>query len=236
MLLARQVLREETAMLPGLGRTLLPGPEGFHPKLDLWRLNPSYAPLQVMRRLAAALPDEPQWKALIETSARLIIETAPHGFAPEWAEFQAGQGFRPDTQTRAEGSYNAIRVYLWAGMLSAADPLRQTLLDRFRPMAAYVAARGAPPEHVNTQAGTSGPNDGNAGFSAAIAPLLQASGKPDLAGAQTQRMHSLAAKEPPDYYSQVLSLFGIGYLDGLYRFEADGRLVPAWIATCPAAR
>jgi endoglucanase len=34
----------------------------------------------------------------------------------------------------------------------------------------------------------------------------------------------------------VLMLFGLGYLDGLYRFDAQGRVVPAWTSACPAAR
>ena len=42
------------------------------------------------------------------------------------------------------------------------------------------------------------------------------------------RMVELAAEQPLGYYSQVLALFALGHLDGLYRFEADGALTPAW--------
>lgn len=234
--LARRIVREETAVLPGLGRTVLPGPVGFRLEPGAWRLNPSYVPLQVMRRIAAALPEDAEWKALTETSARMILGTAPRGFSPDWAEYREGNGFRPDAATKAEGAYNAIRVYLWAGMLPAGEPLRDALVDKFRPLADYVAAKGYPPERVDTQAGTFGPNAGNAGFSAAVAPYLAAAGRADLARAQAQRNRGLAAREPPGYYSQVLTLFGLGFLDGRYRFDADGTLVPAWTAACPAPR
>jgi len=235
-LMARRVMREETAVLPGLGRTLLPGPVGFHPSPDLWRLNPSYVPMPVMRRLAAALPEESGWQALVETSAKLIVDTAPKGFSPDWVGYQKGRGFVPDTQTLANGSYNAIRVYLWIGMMAPRDPLRTTALQAFRPMADYVATHGHPPEHVDTQAGTFGPNAGNGGFSAAVAPYLAALGQDGVAAKQVSRARTLAAQEPFGYYSQVLALFGLGYLEEHFRFEADGTLVPAWDATCPATR
>lgn len=236
-LVARRVLREETAVLPGLGRTLLPGPVGFHPAPDTWRLNPSYVPLPVMRRLAAALgAEDGGWKTLVDTSARMIVDTAPKGFSPDWVIYRKGHGFQPDTQTQAGGSYNAIRVYLWAGMTAPRDPSRTSVLHAFRPMADYVVAHGHPPERVDTQAGTFGPNAGNAGFSAAVAPYLAALGLGDAARAQASRTRTMAAQAPLGYYSQVLALFGLGHLDGHFRFEADGTLVPAWKSTCPATR
>lgn len=234
--MARNIVREETASLPGLGRTVLPGTVGFKTAPDVWRLNPSYVPLQLMRGMAGALPDQPEWNALLGTSARLVNETAPRGFSPDWVEYRAGHGFAPDAQTKAESAYNAIRVYLWAGMLDPADPLRAATLRTFVPLADYVAAHGFPPERIDTQTAMPGPNAGNAGFSAAVAPYLAALGRTDLATAQAARTRSLAKQAPLGYYSGVLALFGLGYLDGLYRFDANGRLVPAWTSTCPVPR
>lgn len=235
-LLAQRVLSEETAVLPGLGRTVLPAPVGFHPKDDVWRLNPSYVPLQVMRQLVVALPKQAEWQAVYESSRRVVTETAPHGFSPDWVLYQRSKGFLPDDSSKAESAYNAIRVYLWAGMLAPDAAKRQSVLDTFRPLADYVAAHGAPPERVDTQTGMPGSHDGNAGFSAAVAPYLAALGRADLAQAQVQRVHSLAQQEPLGYYSQVLALFGLGFLDGHYRFNADGAVIPAWTTTCPATR
>ncbi|RDI99563.1 cellulase [Dyella solisilvae] len=233
-LLARNILDHETAVLPDLGRTLLPGSVGFHPQDDLWRLNPSYVPLQVIQRMATALPAQAEWKELRGSSKRLVTETAPHGFSPDWVLFRRGHGFLPDEQTKAESAYNAIRVYLWAGTLAQDAPDRAGVLPTFQPLADFVAAHGYPPERVDTQTGTAGSNAGNAGFSAAVAPYLAALGRNDLAQAQTQRTRTLAQQQPLGYYSSVLALFGLGYLDGLYRFNADGAVVPAWTTTCPA--
>lgn len=233
--LARSIVAKETAILPGLGRTVLPGPVGFHPQEDVWRLNPSYVPLQVMHRLASALPEQAEWKAMVESSTRLVTETAPHGFSPDWVRYQRDQGFRPDDASKAESAYNAIRVYLWAGMLAPDAPSRSAALAAFHPLADFVAAHGFPPERVDTQTGTPGDHAGNAGFSAAVAPYLAALGRHDLAQAQAQRTRTLAHEDPLGYYSQVLALFGLGYLDGHYRFDADGAVVPAWTSTCPAA-
>lgn len=233
-LMARRILREETAVLPGLGRTVLPGTQGFRLSEHRWRLNPSYVPMQVMRRLATLLPDEPAWQQLVASSARLMLDTAPRGFAPDWVEYQPGRGFLPDAQTHAESAYNAIRVYLWAGMLASDEPRRAALLRTFTPLADYVAAKGFPPERVDTQTGQPGPNAGNGGFSAAVAPYLAALGRAGQASAQARRTRELAQREPPGYYTQVLTLFGLGYLDGQFRFARDGALVPAWESGCPA--
>lgn len=233
-LMARRIVREETASMRGLGRTVLPGPVGFALADGRWRVNPSYVPLQVMRRLARLLPDEPGWDQLAASSLRVIVETAPRGFSPDWAEYDNSRGFLPDSATRAESAYNAIRVYLWAGLLAADDPQRARVLQQFVPLADYVAANGHPPERVDTQTGQPGPNAGNAGFSAAVAPYLAALGRADQARAQVRRTRELAAREPLGYYSQALALFGLGYLDGLYRFAGDGALLPAWKSGCPA--
>lgn len=234
--MARNIVRLETAVLPGLGRTVLPGPVGFTIGKDGWRLNPSYVPLQVMRRFALALPQASEWKTLLATSAKLVNDTAPKGYSPDWVEYHAKGGFAPDEQTHAESAYNAIRVYLWAGMLAADDPLRPGTLATFTPLADFVGAHGFPPERVDTRTGTPGPNEGNGGFSAAVAPYLAALGRADLANAQVERSRTLAQKSPPGYYSSVLMLFGLGYLDGLYRFDAQGRVAPAWTSACPTPR
>ena len=233
--LARRVLDEETASVPGLGLTLLPGPAGFHPAADVWRVNPSYSPPQVLRGIATRLPDDARWPRLLASTARVLTDTAPHGFAPDWALYRAKQGFAPDPQTQAESAYNAIRVYLWAGMLDPRDPLAPTLLAHFAPFADFIDVHGAPPEKVDTTNGNAGPNMGNSGFSAAAVPFLDARGEHALADAQVARAEQLDRATPIGYYSSVLSLFALGWRDGRYRFAADGSLNPQWSSTCRAA-
>ncbi|MGU7779723.1 cellulose synthase complex periplasmic endoglucanase BcsZ [Burkholderia sp. PU8-34] len=235
-LLAKRVLDDETAMVPGLGVTLLPGPVGFRLGNELWRVNPSYSPPQVIRGLGARLPDDRRWAALAASTGRVLLDTAPKGFSPDWALYRAGAGFAPDPSTHAESAYNAIRVYLWAGMLDPADPLAAPLLARFAPFADHIAAHGAPPEKVDTTTGVAGPNDGNGGFSAAAVPFLDARGQHALADAQAARVDTLARQSPPGYYTSVLTLFGFGWRDGRYRFAADGTLDVHWQEQPCAAR
>ncbi|KVN25858.1 endoglucanase [Burkholderia stagnalis] len=235
-LLAKRVLDDETASVPGLGLTLLPGPVGFRLANDQWRVNPSYSPPQVIRGLGARLPDDRRWASLAASTARVLLDTAPKGFSPDWALYRAGAGFAPDVATHAESAYNAIRVYLWAGMLDPADPLAAPLLARFAPFAEHIAAHGAPPEKVDTTTGAAGPNDGNGGFSAAAVPFLDARGQRALADAQAARVDTLARQSPPGYYSSVLTLFGLGWRDARYRFGADGTLDVRWRSRPCAAR
>jgi endoglucanase len=232
--LARHIAEQETATVPGLGLTLLPGPQGFHPNSDEWRLNPSYMPLQVLHGLAGQLPADARWQRLTESASTVLMGTAPQGFAPDWARYRTGQGFLPDSDTQAKGSYDAIRVYLWAGMLDPAQAGAKTLLARLTPFADYIAEHGAPFESVDTTNAQVN-QTGNAGFSAASVPFLTALGRSAAADAQAQRVQSLEAKDPLGYYSSVLALFGLGWRDGLYRFNADGTLHVRWRSACSGA-
>ncbi|AVG17562.1 endo-1,4-D-glucanase [Chromobacterium vaccinii] len=227
-LLALRIAREETTDLPGLGPTLLPGRYGFS-KPGLTRLNPSYLPPQLMARMAHALPGS-NWAALRGTSQRVLLESAPAGFAPDWIGYR--NGFVADDASKASGSYNAIRVYLWAGMLAPDAPERAALLARLKPMARQVAKTGLPPETVDTRDGKV-QGSGPIGFSMALLPFLQAQG--DQAALQTQllRVEAMPLSERPDaYYDHVLTLFGQGWQQARYRFKANGELVPAWEGAC----
>lgn len=231
-LLAARILKEETAELPGLGRTLLPGPRGFHPQADLWRLNPSYVPLQLMRRLAALYPKS-EWRKLVPTSVEMIVRGSPRGFAPDWLAYKAGAGFQADPDSGGIGSYNAIRVYLWAGMLAENDPARPVLLKALAPMARATADQGTPPLETRTrEGGTQG--SGPAGFSAALLPFLAASGAQEALKQQRLRLEAKAPLARNDnYYDQVLTLFGQGWSERRFRFGRDGSLIPNW--TCASA-
>jgi len=226
--LAARIVREATAELPGLGPTLLPAPRGFVEEGDRWRLNPSYTPLQVMHRLAVTT-EQPVWTRLAASALRVMQESASKGFSPDWTVYDANrQVFLPDTKgkEKGQGGYNAIRVYLWTGLLHPQAQGRAMLLRAFAPMARFVRERGYPPEFIDTQTGeATGPAP--SGFSAALLPFLHASGEVEALRLQQAR---LQAREPrPDaYYDQCLALFGQGWMDGAYRFAADGRLLPRW--------
>lgn len=232
-LVGARVLRAEVVEVPGLGMSLLPAPVGFvdGPR---YRLNPSYVPLMLLRGLAQAHPQQ-GWEALIPASRRLIVDSAPQGFSPDWALWTQDAGFAPDPLTRGIGSYDAIRVYLWAGVLAPDDPDRPALLRALRPMAEYTQQHGAPPEKVHVSAARF-ENAGPGGFSAALLPMLDALGLHAARDAQRARLDALRQHDATRYYDQVLRLFGEGAIEGRYRFAADGRLQPRWETACARAR
>ncbi|WP_298209705.1 cellulose synthase complex periplasmic endoglucanase BcsZ [Acidovorax sp.] len=226
-LLAARVLREETADIPGLGSTLLPAPKGFVQPNDRWRLNPSYTPMHLMHWLAASGFD-PQWKKLADSSLKVIRGSSPKGFTPDWTVYDAKQGFLVDTEgkEKGQGTYNAIRVYLWAGVMHADAPGRKALLQTLAPMARYVREQGYPPESIDILTGQA-PTPAPSGFSAALLPFLRAVG--DDAALHSQRMRLEARPlRPKAYYEQVLALFGVGGFEGQYRFTTTGQLLVRW--------
>ncbi|MDA4604227.1 glycosyl hydrolase family 8, partial [Enterobacter hormaechei] len=69
------------------------------------------------------------------SNLRLLLETAPKGFSPDWVRYEKGSGWQLKTDKPIIGSYDAIRVYLWVGMLNNAYQQKAPLLARFKPMA-----------------------------------------------------------------------------------------------------
>nr|WP_244850287.1 cellulose synthase complex periplasmic endoglucanase BcsZ [Caballeronia sp. SL2Y3] len=233
--LATQIVKQEVADLPGLGPMLLPGPQGFRTG-QLTRLNPGYLPLPVLRGLAQDMPDGP-WTKLAQNAAKMIRITSPRGYAPDWAAYQAsGNGqFVVDPKNGDVGSYDAIRVYLWAGMASPGDPLARPWLDALGGMRASVAQTGFPPEKVSTMSGAAS-GEGPLSYWAALAPYFKALNDERGLGLARARLEALAAPpvagREPVYYDRVLGLFGGGFIDGRYHFDDLGRLVPMWRSAC----
>ncbi|KQQ82853.1 1,4-D-glucanase [Xanthomonas sp. Leaf131] len=222
-----QLMRQqEVVTLPGMGAMLLPGRAGFVED-QRWTLNPSYLPIQVLRRCANADPKGP-WAVIASNAARVLRDSAPVGFAPDWTLWD-GTRFSPDPKRGNVGSYDAIRVYLWAGMLDAGEPLRATLLQDLSGPADLLAAQHPFAEKIDTTRGV-GTGTLPAGFSAALLPYLSALGQPALLKAQAQRIPAAAqpAAAALPYFERTLALFGQGWLENRFRFAADGRLLPAW--------
>ncbi|VXC71600.1 endo-1,4-D-glucanase [Burkholderia sp. 8Y] len=233
--LATQIVKQEVVDLPGLGPMLLPGPQGFRTG-NVTRLNPSYLPLPVLRGLAHEMPDGP-WTKLAQNAAKMIRVTSPRGYAPDWAAYQAGANgqFVVDPKNGDVGSYDAIRVYLWAGMASMSDPLARPWLDALGGMRQSVAQTGFAPEKVSTMSGAAS-GEGPLSYWGALAPYFKALN--DERGLGLARTHLEALAAPPGagrepvYYDRVLGLFGGGFIDGRYRFDENGRLVPTWRSAC----
>ena len=229
-LVANRILLKETLDVPGLGVVLLPGVAGFTPSPTRVRLNPSYVPLQLLHWFVSHSND-PRWASLLKSSQQLLLKSAAKGYAPDWIIYDYDKGFLPDSEKGSIGSYDAIRVYLWAGIMSRDDANRSILLNALSPMAKLVEKRGHPPEFVNTLTGVAD-NDGPTGYSAAMEPLLQASGRSKAAEEQLQRLSEQPVAEN-SYYDQVLALYALGWHDNLYLFDSLGNLTPRWMSSCP---
>ena len=229
------VVAREVSDLPGLGPMLLPGAAGFVLPGDRGvRLNPSYLPLQVMRRFSSAGISGP-WDKVAASSIRTLRESARGGTIADWILYRPRRGFFPDPVHGSVGSYDAIRAYLWIGMLSDQDAAQPELANALGGLLRHFKETGKLPERIDVISGRAG---GNApiGFYAALMPLARAAGDEKSFKALQDRV---AASEknglygnPPAYYDQNLILFARGFLDGRFSFDADGTLHTAWERQC----
>lgn len=229
--MAQRILAEEVVLIPGLGATLLPGPTGFV-EHQTWRLNASYVPIQLLRAIARH-SHEQVWEQVLLSSQKMILASAPHGAASDWIDYRVKDGFATDAQTRGIGSYDAIRVYLWAGMLPQSDPWSKPLTRQFAPVVTLASQRPAPPESFDTNT-MSTQGDGSIGFSAALIPMLARARAADAVQRYRLRVTTGALQDDQHYFSDALSLFGAGWMDGRYQFDRSGDLKPQWTTPCDA--
>ncbi|MEZ2293334.1 cellulose synthase complex periplasmic endoglucanase BcsZ [Variovorax sp. RCC_210] len=238
-------VRDEVVSLPGLGRMLLPWPKSVA-TAPAWRLNPSYMPLQLLRYFQQADPAGP-WHEVTDNTLRMFGAVTPKGFAPDWCAWsQDERAFVADPVKGVTGSYDAIRTYLWAGMLSDKDPARKMLLLNLRGPRVLLADHQPVPEYVDT---VTGAVRGMAplGFAGAMLPYLKAAGETDALAAQVARVPGgRVVAVPPNpntppvtppvaplpYYEQCLLLFGQAWLDGRYEFGRNGQLQTSWRTLC----
>ena len=252
------IARQEVAELPGFGMMLMPGPTALFNHKGTWTLNPSYVPLFIFERFSAIQPSGP-WGAIAMNIPRLLKQSSRHGFAMDWVDYipsdgfypaagpgsqptpppsqkgmqKAGQTNDPQNASPALGSYDAIRVYLWAGMLGEGQT-RTDMIGSLSGMGSYLANHGAPPEKVS-ELGIPLGQDGPVGFSAALLPYLRAFPNAEKAAAQ-QRIRMSVQMDPttglygkdPAYYDQNLVLFATGFLDDRFRFGLRGELKVEW--------
>jgi endoglucanase len=225
----------EVIELPGFGMTLLPGETGFHTTPDTWLLNPSYLPLPLLTRFAVIDPQGP-WAGIAANLPPLLEKSTRNGFAMDWVSYSPRDGFqpasRPGSSAMPGGSYDAIRVYLWAGLTHPETKWHAQILNAVPGMANYLATHGIPPEQINA-AGMIVGADAPVGFSAALLPYLGANGAKLALAAQSARV--MAQIDPvtnlyvkPTYYDENLSLFGLGTSQHTFAFDRTGELQVRW--------
>jgi len=228
--LLAQIRRHEIAQAGSAGQVLLPGAIGFMLDRGRFRINPSYMPAFIFRYLAATDPEGP-WQDVWDGYMRMAPQVFSAGVAPDLFVVDSMGSVMPDTERTPSGSYDAIRVYLWAGMSGRSSP---DMIKMLSPYAALIRKFGTPPEKVNPLTAEAIKADYSPiGYSGAVLPFLSVLG--DKATLDRQRDRVLAAAvrakqgEATNYYDQVLILFGKGWLDGQYRLDDQGRLHPRWM-------
>ena len=225
--LGELILNKESMEVSGLGLSLLPGHTGFVLNNGAVKLNPSYVPPFMMARFANAWADDTRWSQIYLASQQLLLETGKTGSYPDWVLYNNGAMSLPEDEQR--GDYDAIRTYLCIAMTSKNDPTVAALLKQLSPMAALLLKRQNMPEWFEPMNGKFSGERGPAGFQAAMAPFLQTIGMPELAKkfhAQSLKTSNQEAWLKYGYYNGALSLFGQGYMDGLYRFNTLGEFMP----------
>ena len=232
--LERCIRAQEVKDIPGLGPMLMPAPYGFLTSDGFYQLNASYLPVQLLLGVSNHVPKSP-WSQIAETAPRVITSSAPAGFFLDWIAYRPGEDFSPDPVPPGEpcASYDAIRVYLWAGMLPTGYPAQNELLASSYGMTRYLRRNSAPPAEVSPNGQVKNAS-GNAGFSAALLPFLAATHEPGPFKQQEQRLRDALSPatglygSKPRYYDQNLALFATGWLDGRFRFDEKGLLRVSW--------
>ena len=204
----------ETAYLPGLGPMVLPAPSGFDLGKDKWKLNLSYLPLQLIHRFIKE-GNPILWRGVLQSTVSLLEQSASNGIVPDWIIYEQGLKIRSDNKQSPTDriGYDAIRVYLWAGMLADDDPLKKTITRTLSTDCTRSIVKTANP----------------AGFNTALAPLLKATRQYDCLN-QLRKTVNHAWKDnllgsPALYYNQNLSLFALGWLERRFTFTRDGNLI-----------
>ncbi len=212
------LLKKDVRRVKNLGAVILPGRTGFEHADGSVKLNPSYAPLFILSRFAE---EDDFWRDVRDGSLRMLLRSAPDGFAPDWATFDKdGRLAAIDDEDNGIGSYNAIRTYLWAAMTT--DAGGAALVRRFEPMVKAAELLGRPPEKVRL-ADLTFNRPGNAGFAGCVLMLAMMTGH----DATANRLRTALAAHDirrDSYYTNVLALFARGLDEGRYAIDAAGQL------------
>jgi endo-1,4-beta-D-glucanase Y len=232
--LSNSIMQLEVVDIPGLGPMLLPGPTGFKTSDGWYQLNASYLPIQLLLGIAGHMRSS-RWRQIADLVPLVVEGSSAKGFILDWIAYRPFDGFstQPSPVSPPFASYDAIRVYLWAGTLSPATPGRERIFAASWGMSTYLEQNAQPPASVG-ETGQVTDIRGNVGFSAAVIPLLVSLKRPGPLQRQQLRLQSAKNARtglygtPPRYYDQNLALFSLGSSEKRFYFDEHGRLGVNW--------
>jgi endoglucanase len=210
------IAKYEVVDLPNLGKMLLPGKEGFKVDDKTWRLNPSYMPIQILRYFDSRDKEGP-WAEIASNTVKMIEASVVRGVVPDWVTYKSKVGFVDDIKAGHVSSFDAIRVYLWWGMLNKEDPFFLRMKNLLKDVPQFELNNRFLPEKILARTGD---EEGVApsGFVGALAPY------------RFNFFEQYPTQSWPPinfdlgYYNSVLNLFGFGWLERRYSFNLDGSL------------
>ncbi|MGF1771988.1 cellulase [Vibrio wakamikoensis] len=224
-LLAKRILKEETVSFGAGNRQLLPGKQGFE-QGDKVKLNPSYVPLPVLAAFAHHDTAGP-WRELYSGSLALLLDSQRKGVSPDWLLYD-GKTISYDAKTTDIGNYNAIRSYLWAGMMPSDMEGALPIVDSFKPFVSLAIEQQYTPLNTYAQSGKM-EQSAPIGFDAALLPLIGLNADEEVTSNWAERVReNLVTDRNNEYYNNVLALFGLGWYDNQYRFNGQGELLVPW--------
>jgi len=201
-----QIVAQEVIDAGASGTLLLPGPQGFKLAGGRFRLVPSYYPGFLFRYFAAADPHGP-WAKIWNSFLPLAMKAFSSGIAPDAFVVDSNGQAYPDSEAPPVGSYDAIRVYTWAGI---SDPQGSELVRKLEPFAALTRKLGQPPEKVDPTNGTVlAASYSPLGYSGALLPFLRALGDEPTLQRQRDLIENAALRSRfhlgphPNYYDQA---------------------------------
>jgi endoglucanase len=229
--LSDRILRESTAHIPGLGLVLLPAPVGFGPDKTgdstKVQLNPSYIPINLLRWWAHRKGDK-RWQELHASSVKIIEKSANRGYSPDWVTVFSSHPNAELTWSSTDiseirlGSYDAIRVYLWLGMMPPEDAMHRRLVLKLYGMAQQFSKTGQVPEKVDVRTGEV-LSSTNQALGWALLPYLKVLGRDADLRNLSEQLEKLPPRFPA-YYEDALMLFASGHIAKIYSFDVDGSL------------
>ncbi|VEA00322.1 endoglucanase [Salmonella enterica subsp. salamae] len=159
-------------------------------------------------------------------------KTAPKGFSPDWVRYKSKQGWQLKAEKTLISSYDAIRVYLWAGMMHDGDPQKARLLARFKPDGdVNHKKRRSTGESGCRQRERSRDGAGRVFRRLTAFPAKsRCSGRAATAGSQTIFLAAMPIT------TMCWSLFGQGWDQHRFRFTVKGELLPDWGQECVSSR